>query len=63
MHKKNENQKIKKDEVDNHKITELENKVKELQSIIEMSKDENKIISDKLHSMSKELEESKKYNE
>ena len=63
MHKKNENQTIKKDEVDNHKITELENKVKELQSIIEMSKDENKIISDKLHSMSKELEESKKYNE
>ena len=63
LHKKNENQTIKKDEVDNHKITELENKVKELQSIIEMRKDENKIISDELHSMSKELEESKKYNE
>ena len=63
LHKKNENQTIKKDEVDNHKITELENKVKELQSIIEKSKDENKIISDELHSMSKELEESKKYNE
>lgn len=63
LHKKNENQTIKKDKVDNHKITELENKVKELQSIIEKSKDENKIISDELHSMSKELEESKKYNE
>ena len=62
LHKKNENQAIKKDKVDNHKITELENKVKELQSIIEKSKDENKIISDELHNISKELEESKKYN-
>ena len=62
LHKKNENQTIKKDKVDNHKITELENKVKELQSIIEKSKDENKIISDELHNISKELEESKKYN-
>lgn len=62
LHKKNENQTIKKDKVDNHKITELENKVKELQSIIEKSKDENKIISNELHNISKELEESKKYN-
>ena len=63
LHKKNENQTIKKDRINNHKITELENKVKELQSIIEKSKDANKIISDELHNMSKELEESKKYSE
>lgn len=63
IHKKDENQTIKKDRINNHKITELENKVKELQSIIEKSKDANKIISDELHNMSKELEESKKYNE
>lgn len=62
LYKKNDNHTIKKENVNDPKITELENKVRELQLVIEKCRDENKIIGNELHKTFKELEETKKHN-